>query len=180
MAKSQFSQYHKDDLATLAGRLEKNYYHIVECQANCVEQLLGHEDTLLCGELYNSLSLHLVGEIRNQLRYRRDELAPYMRQLHAKMQSGHNCLNCAGDCSAGHGERLESLKAAHQKVKEILYRMSQVSESPPALRFPNLACRVLKNEIEQLDITLTELFYVEEAVLIPRIMEAQSQINAGV
>ncbi len=179
MAKALFSQYHKDSPGTLGVRLQKNYYNLIGCLCDCVETLTRQAETKDCNALYSSLCRHLVSEIREQMQYREITLIPYLNELEHKQQSGHNCLTCSGKCHVNHTGQLQQLKAAHQHIKEILYRIQQIATPmQQEIKYKKPACRTLINEVSQLDATLTELFYLEEAILIPKIMELQSQINA--
>ncbi len=180
MARALFSQYQKDSPGALAGRLQKNYYNLIGCLCDCVETLTQQPETTDCNSLYNSLCQRLVSEIREQMQYRQTILMPYLSELEQKQQSGHNCLTCSGGCRINHTGQLQQLKSAHQHIKEILYRIQQVATPMQQdLKYANPICRILVNEIAQLDTTLTELFYLEEAILIPKIMELQSRINAA-
>ncbi len=179
MAKTLFSQYHKDAPGVLAVRLQKNYYNLIDCLCDCVDRLTQNDDTNEESSLYNSLCRHLVSGIREQIQYRQIILIPYLHELEEKQQSGHNCLNCPGKCQTNHAGQLHHLKAAHQHIKEILYRIQQITTPAQQDQYTNPASRTLANEVAQLDTTLTELFYIEEAILIPKIMELQSRINAA-
>lgn len=179
MSRVLFSQYHKDEARALSARLRNDYYNLIDCLCNCIGTLTEEPVTEEQNELFYSLSKHLVGEIKQEMNYRELLLIPYINELRDKQLKGHNCLHCAGGCQVDHSIHLHQIKAGHQKVKEILYRIHQITNpAPQGTRHLHPKTRILANEIAQLDTTLTELFYIEDAILIPKIMELQSQINA--
>lgn len=183
MAKILFSQYHKEDLKSLAERLKKDYYdQIIDSCINISRQasiLKTTTESTNSQALYYSLCIKLTEEIREEIRVYQTEIVPYIHELYEKKETNHDCSGCAGSCKLNHNIKLTAIKSAHQKIKEIIYRINQLDKSADIeVCENNPGCKVLHNEIQQLDVMITELFYLEEAILIPKIQEAQSNINA--
>jgi len=182
MAKIPFSEYRKENLVDLMQQFQINHYLPIRetCIGICAEaQELSNQPAPTSVHLYASLCIKLTEEIREELDRNNATLVPYLRQLHEKELTGHNCLSCAGGCKIKHVQQVQIIREAQQKIKEIIYRLGQLShpinEQHPENRAPH---EKLQRDIQQLDNQITEIFYLEEAILIPKILDAQININA--
>lgn len=75
--------------------------------------------------------------------------------------------------------QLMELMASHNNIKGILYRLQMVSLPLYSETIYPDAYRILRNQMALIENGLTELFFLEEHYLIPKIVEAQKIINAG-
>lgn len=181
MYKELFSQYSKNSLQQIADKLEVDYYNVIDklcinasVYASELQEIEEHQST----SLYLNLSRKLIEEILHYIRLRKNLLLPYIQQLQYKDETGHDCKNCSGSCAMQHGEHIVNLKESNGKMKELLYRLQLVSlplyfdhEYPDNYK-------KLRTEIMIIDTTITELFYLEQDIMLPKIMEAQQNINA--
>jgi hypothetical protein len=184
MAKIPFSQYHKEDLKGLAERLKTDYYDQIAEACRDIDQSAGivKKTADRSGEqmLYVSLCSKLTEELREGIHIYQVEIVPYILDLCEKRENKHDCSLCNGGCKSGHSIKLATIKATHQKIKEIIYRINQLDQSEGLHSCKDEDnCTALRNKVLLLDSTITELFYLEEAILIPKIQEAQSNINVS-
>ncbi len=181
MVKILFSQYRNNDLNKLISRLERDYYNTIFHQCNNAERMLSNlaeEEISPSVTLYLSLCSKLLEQVKDLLTVRTGMLMPYVAELYTKNTEGHDCNNCSGNCGMKHAAQLVGLKESHQHIKEILYRLQMVAMPLyTETNYPNVY-RLLRNEIMLIDTALTELFYIEEAALVPKILEAQKLIHA--
>lgn len=181
MAKTQFSHYRHLDLGDLAAKLNEDYYNEVDNRCRAASELVSiiesgrpHPSTVL----YVSLCTRLLDQVMNLVNVRMGILLPYIKDLDIKQIEGHDCANCSNGCAIKHTSQLTGLKESHGKIKEILYRLQMVAlPLYSGTKYPD-AYKDLRNEMMLIDLALTELFYLEESSLIPKIMEAQKNIHA--
>ena len=129
--------------------------------------------------LYLSLSKKLLGQIEQYLRLRRFGLVPYIRELLDKEGTGHDCRACTKICTGRHSAQVDGLRDSQQKLKEICFRLQSVAA--PAYgtqRVEPGVYRTLRAEMMQIETALTELFYLEEFSLLPKMLQAQKAIHA--
>jgi hypothetical protein len=181
MAKVLFSEYRNDDLNSLIGTLSKDYYSIIDAMCktaiNLVDEL-GQDEANTSTVLYLSLCTKLLDQVSDLINLRTGILLPYVQELYTKQEEGHDCSTCAGGCSFNHTSQLIGLKESHHKIKEILYRLPMVALPLYSDTDYPVGYKTLRNEMMLMDTALTELFYLEESSLIPKIMEAQKHIHA--
>jgi len=181
MAAILYAQFRSYDIKELVTRLNEGYYNALDIMClnahNCIGQLQ-EDDQHPSVVLYTSIYSALLTEIQDLLLFRRDVILPYLEELIAKSEAGHNCKECSGKCHVGHNVHLMSLKNSHDKIKDVLAEL-QSSTLPLHMdvEYP-AAYRILRNEIAVIDNMLIELFYIEESSLIPKVMETQKSINA--
>lgn len=176
------SQQDQDStLESLLSYLETAYYNRIEVlcekvELNIAELNTGEESQ--AAALYISLSKKLLGQVKQYIRLRRFALLPYIHELLDKEDSGHDCRSCSTSCSIRHTAQISGIKEAHNKIKESLYRLQSVAV--PIYQKPVQADAyfAMRNEMMLMDTTLTELFYLEESSLIPKVIEAQKNIHA--
>lgn len=153
----------------LEGLCSRAEYHIAELHAGDVHQ---------AASLYTSLSKKLIGQIAQYVRLRRYALVPYIHELLEKEDEGHDCRDCGRSCKVRHGSQIDSIRDAHTRIKETLYRLQSVTVAIAIGTELEAPYRALRNEMMQLDTALTELFYLEECSVIPKVLEAQNAIHA--
>lgn len=176
-----FSDYKSAELEPLVKRLTADYY--TKLQAMCstaaaqakklkaleVQQPASH---------YLDLCSTLTTEVLDFIQLRTETMVPYILTLHSKNATGHDCTNCAGGCNMQHELKLMELKKSHAGLKDILNKL-QMAALPlySETLYPD-AYRVLRNHMALIENGLMELYYAEEAYLIPKVGEAQMNINA--
>ncbi len=181
MATVLFSQYRHSDLDDLVQKLNNDYYNVLKGLCVNVSNLSGrvladgaHSST----NLYVSLATKLTEQIDELIGLRQDVILPYIKDLSVKKVEGHDCRNCSGGCHVEHNAYLFNLKDSHKRIKEILFRLQTVALPLYSDMDYPASYKTLRNEMMIMDTVLTELFYLEEANLIPRVLEAQKAIHA--
>ncbi len=181
MASILFAQYSSYSLKELIQKLDKDYYATLSAMCNNALQYansLQEEESHNATSLYVSMSYKLLQQIKDLLTVRNSVVFPYIDELDQKLREGHDCRNCSGKCHVGHNMQLETLKGTHKGIKEILFRLHMVAlPLYSKTDYPD-SYKVLRNEITVIDTVLTELFYLEESALIPKVMEVQKSIHA--
>ena len=183
MAPSQFDEYTRTELKSFVEKLKIDHYHVVDtlCEAAKKQVLkLNELENHTSSSQYITLCIKLIEEIRNYIQQKNENLIPYLQELLEKDAENHDCSTCAGtgSCNMKHEIQLIDLMNSHKNIKTILYRLQMVvlplySETI----FPD-AYRVLRNQMALLENGLTELFFLEQTFLVPKIKEAQKNINA--
>ena len=169
------------ELESLLTYLEKGYYNRLEALCGRAEYHIAelHDgDVHQTASLYTSLCKKLIGQIAQYVRLRRFALVPYIKELLEKEDDGHDCRACSMNCKVRHTAQVDSIRDAHNRMKETLYRLQSVTTGITGASAPPSAYRSLRSEMMQLDTALTELFYLEECSLIPKVLEAQTAIHA--
>ncbi len=181
MAAILFAKFRSYDIDELISRLDTGYYAALDIVCsnarNCASQLSADESHPSIA-LYTSIYSALLDEIQRLLVFRRTVVIPYVKELVAKVADGHNCKNCSGNCHVGHSAQLLTLMESHNDIKEVLAGLHAAAmPSYGDMEYP-VGYKILRNEIAVIDTMLTELFYIEESSLIPKVIEAQNAINA--
>jgi len=140
--------------------------------------LLHNGDVHQTVTLYTTLSKKLTDQVGEYMRLRHLALVPYLQELAAKKDTGHDCRSCASSCGMRHTEQMDGIREAHTKIRTTLGLLSSI-ETPMAhesLHGP--AYRQLHDEIDEIDTLLTALFNLENTMLLPKMAEAQKAIYA--
>lgn len=181
MARILHSRYQKEDLLGLTERLNRDYYEVIDelCKpaathASAIQELPETENNANT-TLYINLCIKLIEEIRFQIRMRRQIVIPYLHQLLRKLNNKSPCEN-----GFVHNSLIaDTVKEAHDKIREILSRLQQLAKPLYLDIAQPLPYKILRNEIMIIETALTELFYLEETILLPRAMEVQDRINSN-
>jgi hypothetical protein len=179
MARILHSRYQKEDLLGLTERLNRDYYEVIDelCKpaathASAIQELPETENNANT-TLYINLCIKLIEEIRFQIRMRRQIVIPYLHQLLRILKNKSPCENVFV-----HNILIaDTVKEAHDKIREILSRLQQLAKPLYLDIAQPLPYKILRNEIMIIETALTELFYLEETILLPRAMEVQDRIN---
>ena len=153
-----------DKLCTIAGR-----------QADKLDGL----ESQLSTSQYTTLCNALIREITQCLAIRKEIYVPYIESLIHKVVDNHDCSTCTGSCKVNHDMQLLEIKASHNTIKGILYRLQMVSLPLYSETIYPDAYRILRNQMALIENNLTELFFLEEHYLIPKVIDAQKTINAA-
>ena len=182
MTRMLSEQYSVIGLPDFAEKLSDECYtaleNLCESAAKQANKLDGLESPMATSQ-YTSLCNTLIKEIRQCLTVRKEVYIPYIKSLADKVASQHNCSTCTGTCKINHDMQLLELKASHNNIKSILYRLQMVSLPLYSETIYPDAYRILRNQMALIENMLTELFFLEEHYLIPKVIEAQNKINAN-
>ena len=182
MARILFSTYQKEDLFELVGRIDRDYYEVIDelCRhaaihASEVEISKINQSTIL----FLDLCKKLLGEISLQVKMRRDDFIPFVHKLLKKASISHSCKTCNGTCNTEQSEQLKLIIDSHDTIKELLFRIQQLAKPLYLETIQSISYKILRNEMMIIDTALSELFYIEEVILIPKVKEVQKQLNAN-
>ena len=179
MSKTLLTDFHACDLPEIIEKLDENYYRIVEdhCEKIEANTAMFQDAEHPSLNLYISLCVKLIEKIRNHMQMRKLVTMPYVYELFDKVVTEHDCSECENGCQIGHSMKVSGIKETNQHIKEIFYRLQMVAAPLYAEDTHIDTYKDLRNEIVLIDTKLTELFYLEEAVLLPKVIEAQRKIH---
>ncbi len=182
MTRILHEQYSKIGLQELVEKLRSECYNPLELLCESAKKQAEKLDSLESQHAtsqYTTLCNKVIAEIRQCLSTRKEIYLPYILELAQKATTNHDCSNCSGGCKVNHDMQLVELKASHNTIKSILYRLQMVSLPLYSETIYPDAYRVLRNHMALIENNLTELFFLEENYLISKVIEAQNIINAG-
>jgi hypothetical protein len=182
MAKILFSTYQKEDLLELVGRIDRDYYEVIDelCRhaaihASEAENIQNNQSTIL----FLDLCKKLIEEINQQVKMRRETFIPYVHQLLKKASTNHTSFEYDYSQSIEQNKKLKLVIDSHETIKELLFRIQQLAKPLYLETIQSISYKILRNEMMIIDTALSELFYIEEVILIPKINEVQHQFNAN-
>ncbi len=174
------SQFKNIGLQPFVGKLDIEYYEPIEklCQvakkqAAKLHDLEVHQAT----SQYVSLCNKLIEEVENYVKFRKDQLIPYIQKLYEKDTTGHDCSKCTGNCNLQHDLRLTELEDSLMHMKDTLSRLQMVSLPLYSDTIYPDVYRILRNQMALIENALTDLFSLEETALIPKVKDAQKNIH---
>ena len=162
----------------LAERLSRDYYDLLEILSGNVD---AHTSELLNQQIFTEYVRHskyLVEEVRGFVNERREVYIPYVFDLEAKNTTGHNCSTCSGRCDMQHSFKLAELETSQKKIYDIANRVLALLAEKAGKEANAEKLIILRNEAALLRNKISQLIEHEEIFLIPRIREAQKNINA--
>ena len=182
MSRILHEQFKGMELSLCAERLRQECYDPLEklCESTQkqVHKLEGLEPQPATSQ-YTTLCDKLTTEIIDCLKARADVYLPYINSLAEKVISDHNCSECTGSCKVNHDMQLMEMKASHANLRTIINKLNMVSLPLYSDTIYPDTYRVLRNQMALIENMLTELLFLEEHYLIPKITDAQKTINAG-
>lgn len=172
-----------DTLQSLVEILNTKHFDLINtlcCKAKEQAQQLQEQEAMQTSSQYVTLCNQLIGEIQNNLSVRKAHLLPYIHSLSEKEHDGHDCRNCTGtgSCSLQHDMQLMEINRSHQQLKDIIYRLQMAALPLYSGTFHLDLYKTLQNQMALLENSLTALLLLEETQLLPKITEAQLNINA--
>jgi hypothetical protein len=176
------SEQNSNALESLIVRLDRNFYDAIlalctagQHQSERLKLLEIHQST----SQYITLCNRLVEEIRHFIKAKKEYLLPYLRTLSRKDSEAHDCRNCTGtgSCNLQHSMMLSELTESHVQIKDILHRLQMVVLPLYSDTIYPEVYRALRNQMALLENSLGELYFVEEAYLVPQVMESQKNIH---
>ena len=144
-------------------------------QAEKVTRLENGENTspytMLCG--------NIIGETEKYIGLRNEKYVPYILTLSSKADANHDCSTCSGGCKLTHDVYLPELKVSNDMMQHMLNKL-QIASLPlySDTLYPD-EYRLLRNHMALIENSLTEIFFLENNYLIPKVMDAQKSINAS-
>ena len=138
------------------------------------------EEVLQTASQYVTLCNKLIGEIQRYVHIKKEHLVPYIHSLFEKDAAGHDCRSCTGtgSCSMQHDMQLAGLNQSHAQLKDIIARLQMVAlPLYSGIIHPDLY-KILQNQMVMIENSLATLLLLEETYLIPKVTEAQMNINA--
>jgi len=170
-----------ESLKQLSERLDKSFYDKINTLCGIA---LKYADKLKDLEVQKSTSQYvtlcsrLINEVQKFIAIKKDHFLPYVQSLSEKEDGGHNCASCSGGCTVQHDLQLQELKQSLLQLKDVIYRVQMVALPLYSDSIYPDVYRLLRNHMALIENTLTELFSVEQTQLIPKIVDAQKNINA--
>lgn len=181
MNKEKHAYYIGTNLSQFVDKLRADCYAKIEKLCENISQQTNTLRTHASQSIsqYTSACNDLISEITAYMIERREKYMPYFEQLSVKADTNHDCSNCSGSCKLNHDLYLIEFKASHAGIKNILTRL-QMTTLPlySDTAFAD-SYRVLRAQMALLESELSELFFLEENYLLPKITEAQKMIHAG-
>lgn len=175
------SEYKHEDLISLIDKLNTRYYDVLKgfsVDASVLAVKLNVDQNLPSAALYCSLSLKLLERVNDLVKLRQDVLIPYIKELIVKKEQGHDCRECSRGCHVTHNGHLLTIKDSHKHIKEILFRLQSVALPLYTDNLHSESYSELRSKMTKIDTLLTELFYLEEASLVSKVLAAQKSIHA--
>jgi hypothetical protein len=105
-------------------------------------------------DYYNLMDAELA--VQDFIQFRKEVIAPYVHELFGKVTTGHNCISCSGTCEVRHTLKTVEFKNSIEALK--------VMGITGILPVPLMGA-------------MNEMLYIEEHILMPKILEAQKEIN---
>lgn len=169
-------------LAQIVERLSSNSYNNLEelCQkATLLADRLEKQEIQSQVTQYTSFCISVLREVQTFVDDRKNRFVPYINSLSDKVENNHDCSSCSGGCKFNHDVHLLELAATAKQMKELLNRL-QMATLPLYIDaiYPD-SYRLLRGFMSLLETNLSELLFLENTHLIPKVKEAQTKINVG-
>ena len=128
--------------------------------------------------IYANICLALIEEIKHTVHLRKSSIVPYVDELTKKTIDGHDCANCSTGCAVKHASKIPQIEESHFTIKEMVGRLERVATPLYSDTIHTNIYKTLRNEMAVIQSNLSELFFIEESVLMPKILEEQKSIHA--
>ena len=175
-------KYGEKALLPFVEKLLEDYYNTIEEQCLQAKKQAEKVNALEAdspASQYTMLCENIISETLQYISSRKEKYIPYIFELSEKVNTQHNCAGCSGSCKLNHEIQLLELKASNDMMKSMVNRL-QLASLPLYTEtiYPD-EYRLLRNHMALIETNLTELFFLENNYLIPKIAEAQKDINAS-
>ncbi len=182
MVAKKYQDYTAAALQPFAEQLQADYYDTTEMlcikirkQAEKIKNIEKSATQLQ----YVLQCERIVDDIDKHIRERKRTYMPYISTLSEKVKDNHNCTNCSGNCKINHDVHVLELSVTNEELKKVMSRLHMITlPLYSETIFPD-EYRLLRSNMALLETSVTELFFLENNYLIPKIIEAQKKINAG-
>jgi hypothetical protein len=172
--------YDKYDLMSLIEKLDENFYETTNTLCSKSFAMVNELKKIELNQANSNYILlydKLVHEISNFIQTRKQYFMPYLRELYTKDTTNHNCSTCSGKCSVQHTAKLIELKESIKWVHSVLNKLQMMSLPLYSETKYTDTYKALRSEMAALENSLSELFFIEETYLVPRVSAAQTKIN---
>lgn len=158
------------------------YYASLEALCESAEGQARKVSTLETEQIvsnYVVLCNGIISDVKRFILMRKEKVIPYVHQLSEKVSSSHDCSSCSGNCKLNHELQVLELSGSNAELKKVLNRL-QLASLPlySQTMYPD-AYRILRNRMALIEMSLTELLFLENSYLIPKIIEAQKSIRVN-
>lgn len=182
MAKVKFNprKYELLSLSDLANELHVDYYQVLRGLVQVARQKLTqltHLDIHHTTRAYTNVCARALNKVELYISIYEQELLPYAVELHGKDVDGHDCGVCSGKCSIGHQTHLAHLREIHIQLRKQLDELYLVALPLHSCHIYPGIYKSLREEMMLIEIIVRELLYLQEANLVPLLMESQKKIN---
>lgn len=179
---TDYEEYRNIALKPFAEKLQSEYYESLETLcANTKKQCdkMKNLEKSASSLQYVVSCEQIISEIEEHIENRKTIYIPYIHTLVEKVNDNHNCSTCTGKCKINHDMHIMDLTATNQAMSRVLHKLQMVMLPLYSdTMFPD-EYRVLRLNMTLIETSLTELFFVENNYLIPKIADAQKNINAS-
>jgi hypothetical protein len=168
-------------LKDIAEQLHIDYYKVLSAIASKAGALMAELKTADINHILAHYTAHcekVLQLVSICIADRQEHMMPYLDELQEKDATGHNCANCSGNCDMGHKAQLIALQDSHRQLCNMLQEMNHAALPlySTSHNYP-LLYKLLRCEMQLLDTVVRELMFVEEASLLPGIIQSQKRIN---
>lgn len=182
MARQKYQAYADAGLKPFAEQLQSEYYDVIqhfcakaEKQSEKIKNIEKSESQLQ----YVMQCENIISDIKRHVQSRKDVYIPYVHTLSEKVKDNHNCSSCSGNCKINHEVHVLEMNLTNDDMKKVLSKLQMITlPLYTETIFPD-EYRLLRSNMALLETNLTELFFLENNYLIPKIAEAQKHINAS-
>lgn len=182
MAVSNHNKYRDEALRPFAEKLVNEYYNSLETLCGNAKTQAKKVHNLEIEQMasdYATLCNNVILETEHHIHARKEKIIPYVHELSEKVSSSHDCSNCSGSCKLNHELQVVELNASNTDMKKMLSRLQLASLPLYSQTIYPDEYRILRNRMALIEMNLTELFFLENNYLIPKIIEAQKTIRSN-
>ena len=179
---THYEDYRNIALKPFAEKLQSDYYESIETlcatsKKQC-DKMINLEKSASSFQYVTSCE-QIISEIEEHIKNRKTIYIPYIHTLVEKVNDNHNCSTCTGKCKINHDMHIMDLTATNQAMSRVLHKLQMVMLPLYSDTMYPDEYRVLRLNMTLLETSLAELFFVENNYLIPKIADAQKNINAS-
>jgi len=178
----KYEEYQEAELKPFAEKLQSEYYDSIEILcANTRKQSdkIRGIDSMGSALQYVTQCEKIVADVEKHVKDKKAIYIPYVHSLVEKVADNHNCSKCTGSCKVNHEMHIWELNATNEEMKKVLNRLQFITLPLYSETLYPDEYRLLRSNMTLLETSLTELFFLENNYLIPKITGAQKSINAG-
>ena len=178
------TQYDSCNSAQMIDRLDKSYLQKIE--SNCakagtnamrLKHVIGGTDDGLVLGIYVNMCITVVAQVKGCISHRRESIIPYLEELTGKVVTGHDCANCSAGCTIKHASKIPEIEVSQSRIKDLFERLTHLALPLYADDSHSEAYRMLRTDMQMIQAAVTEMFFIEESILIPKILFEQKTIH---
>lgn len=176
-----FSEFRNiDNLTATAMQIDNDFYAVIDQLCSDISQLviqIKEKTTVQSTSIYANLCFSLVSELRHMTGQRRANVIPLIAELTEKEDDNHDCANCGGGCKMKLASIISEIEDAQLRIRDMFYRLKKVSLPLYSELYYSDSYLKLRNEMTALELLVTELFYIEESILLLNIAAPQKKAH---